>query len=95
MTLPEAVFSLRRHAQASQRDFCARLGMSLPAFQRYESAPPKTADPRLLVAFLTAAVAHSRRDLARIFERELLSIMDPPRGFTVEIRVKQAKGKRP
>jgi hypothetical protein len=94
MNLSQAVCSLRAHAGETQRNFARMLGMSFFGLQKYEHGGPQTPDPRLLTAFLTAAISHSRPDLATVFERELLSIMKPPRGFSIEIKVKQEKGKQ-
>jgi transcriptional regulator with XRE-family HTH domain len=93
MNLPNAVRHLREHAKEPQRSFAATLGMSFSALQKYESRRPPAPDSRLLVAFLAAAINHSRPDLAAIFQRELMAVLSPPPGFAVEIIVKRTKGK--
>jgi hypothetical protein len=95
MRLSQAVLSLREHAGESQRAFARTLGMSFFALQKYEQGGPQTPDPRLLVAFWSSAIHHSRPDLSAVFDRELIAAMDPPAGFSVEVTVKRTRGKRP
>jgi hypothetical protein len=95
MTLPEAVLSLRLHADQPQRSFAARLGMSFFALQKYEARRPLLPNSRLLLAFLADALDHSRLDLAAVFHRELMAVLRPPPGFSVEIVVKRKHRKQP
>jgi hypothetical protein len=67
--------------------------MAFPTLQNYETRRRRTPDARLLVAFLTCAIDHSRLDLADVFRRELLAVVSPPADFVVEIVVKR-KGKQ-
>jgi hypothetical protein len=94
MNLRQAVQRLRAHTGKSQQYLATELRMSTHGLQRYEAGRPQTPDPRLLFSFLACAVDHGRLDLADTFKRELVSLMDPPPNFHVEITVTQRKGKQ-